>query len=209
MDYSNYQQIEFRRKFWKIFGASITMTTPVSEAPIGFIKMKALKLREDVRLYTDNTLQHEVMRIQARKIIDFGATYDVSDSTNGQSIISLQRKGLRSTFVRDYWNMFDAQGQKVGYIQETSSGLAIARRYLGIIPYVGEFIALAFAFVPETYRIMHGPAGGEQLVGSVTHRKNPFVVKMLLDFSSGETAMDKRIGIAATSMLAIVDAAKG
>lgn len=208
MDFTNYQQIEFRRKFWKLFGAAIDMTDPTSGTTLGFIKMKAFKLKEDISVYTDRTETQEYMRIKARQVIDFGATYDIYDSLSGLPIMSLQRKGLKSTFVRDYWNMFDANGQKAGYIQETSSTLAIMRRWLGILPYVGDFVDLVFAFWPETYSIYHGFPGGEVLVGNIVHRKNPFVVKMGLTFTPGESPMDKRIGVAATSLLAIVDANK-
>ena len=205
MDYTQYSQIEFRRKFWKIVGASITMTNPADESVIGFIKMKAWKLREDITLFHDEAQTKPAISIRARQIIDFGATYDVTDSATGQPIASLRRKGLRSTFVRDRWNMMDANGTEFGYIQETSSWLAIARRYLSAI---SDILGLIFAFIPETYTIVHTHPTGDQVIGSIVHRKNPFIVKMGLTFSDNETSADRRIAVAATALLAIVDATK-
>jgi hypothetical protein len=102
MDYSQLRQLEFRRKFWVLVGAKIHITDPLSAREVGFIKMKAWKLREDIRLYTDESMQTELLRIHARNIIDFGATYDVVDSFSNQIVYSLKRKGLKSTFVRDH-----------------------------------------------------------------------------------------------------------
>lgn len=208
MDPSTYQQIEFRRKYWQFLGASITMSDPASGAAIGFIKLKAFRWKDDIRVYSDQSLQTELLRIQARQVITLGATYDVIDSATNVPIISLQRKALRSAFVRDYWKILDGNGNQVGAIQETSSGLALSRRYIEVIPYVGGLLGFALAFTPQTYRITYAGDGTEQVAGTVTHRKNPFIVKMLLDFSSNESTLDKRVGIAATALLSIIDAIK-
>lgn len=208
MDYSQYKQLEFRRKFFKLFGAEISITPPGSDQLVGYIKMKAWKLREDVRLYRDQTMQQEIIRIGARNIIDFGATYDVFDSTSNQQLFSLRRKGLKSTFVRDHWLMLDPAGIEYGDVIETSSGLAIARRWLEILPY-GEIIGLIFSFVKQTYVISVRDATGAALIaGNVTHQKNPFVVKMSLDTSGAQTNLDPRMTVATVALLSIIDASK-
>lgn len=209
MDYSQYKQFEFRRKFWKLFGAQINIFDPLSQQQIGFIKMKAFKLKEDIRIYRDPGMQQELLRIQARNVIDFGATYDVIDSTSSQTLFSYRRKGLRSTFVRDHWLLLDPAGNQVGEIQETSSQLAIMRRWFGIIPYVGDLIELIFAFVPQTYSFYQNDQTGQPKVGAtVVHRKNPFIVKMGVDMTNPEINMDHRVVFAGSALLAINDAAK-
>jgi hypothetical protein len=208
MDYSQYKQLEFRRKFWKFFGAEISVFAAGTDTLVGFIKMKAWKLREDVRLYSDHTMQQEILRIGARQIIDFGATYDVFDSLSNQKLFAMRRKGLKSTFVRDHWDLLDQAGNITGSVQETSSGLALARRWLEILPF-GDFIGLIFAFVPQTYTIsVQDPAGSSVVAGTITHRKNPFIVKMTLDISAAPPSFDPRIAIASTTMLSVIDAAK-
>ncbi len=208
MDYTQLKQLEFRRKFWKIVGAEIFINDPASQQEVGYIRMKAWKLREDIRIFRARDMQQEIVQIHARQIIDFGATYDVTDSATGQQLFSLRRKGLKSTFVRDHWELKDASDKLLGNIQETSSGLALARRWLEILPF-GEFIGLAFMFVPQTYTIsMVQPDGSSALVGTVTHRKNPVIVKMLLDTSTAQVAVDPRITMSSTALLSIVDAVK-
>jgi hypothetical protein len=205
MNYAQYPRIEFRRKFWKFFGAEISLTDPTSDQLIGFIKMKAWKLREDIRLYTDRSMRQEVIHIQARQIIDFGATYDVFDSASGQLLFSLRRKGLKSTFVRDHWDILDPAGTQTGYIQETSGTLALLRRWLSLF---SDLFDLIFAFTAQTYDINITTGGAPSLAAHITHRKNPFVVKMALDTTGAQAQADPRLTIAAGALLSVIDAAK-
>jgi hypothetical protein len=205
MDFNQHKQLEFRRKFWKLFGAAIHITDPISQQMVGYIEMKAWKLREDIRIYTDTSKSTELMRIHARSIIDFGATYDIYDSASGQPLFSLQRKGLRSTFVRDHWNIFDVQGQPYGTIQETSSGLALVRRWINILPYVGDLAEAILGFVPQTYEIRDNIGN---LMAQLAHRKNPFVVKFGLDTTHATVATDMRIPVASVALLSVIDANK-
>jgi hypothetical protein len=47
-----------------------------------------------------------------------------------------------------------------------------------------------------------------QVVGTITHRKNPVVVKMDLDTTQGQFSFDNRINIAVVTLLSIIDASK-
>ncbi len=209
MDYSQHTKLEFRRKFWKFFGASISVNDADTEDAIGYIEMQAWKLREDIRLYSDNTKQHELLRIHARSIIDFGATYDVFESSSDTLLFSLRRKGLRSTFVRDHWDIMDANDTMIANVQETSGGLALVRRYVGIIPFVGPIADLVLMVAPLTYTINSMLGGAVTGVGArITHRKNPFVVKMGLDMTGVEAPIDPRIGISVAALLSVIDATK-
>lgn len=208
MDYTQLKQLEFRRKFWKIFGAEIFIDDPASQQEVGYIRMKAWKLREDIRIFADRAMQREIVQIKARNIIDFGATYDITDSVSQQRLFSMRRKGLKSTFVRDHWNLMDSTDREFGYIQETSSGLALARRWLELLPF-GDIIGLIFAFIPQTYTInMLQQNGTTALAGTITHRKNPIIVKLLLDTSAAQAPVDPRLTMSATALLAIIDAVK-
>lgn len=205
MDYGQYKQLEFRRKFWKLFGASITITDPKTDQAVGFIRMKAWKLKEDIRVFRDSALTQEVLQIHARSVIDISATYDVYEGAAQQPLFALRRKGLRSIFVRDHWEAFTPDSQQFAVIQETSSGLALFRRWIGILPYIGDLADAILGFVPQTYRItdMQG-----KLMAELTHRKNPFIVKFGMDLSRAELDSDPRLSIATVALLSVIDASK-
>lgn len=209
MDYAQYNVLEFRRKFFKIFGAEIKVTDPAFEKTVGFIKMKAWVLREDVRLYADESKEQELLRIHARNIVDFGATYDVFDGASELPNFSLRRKGLRSTFVRDYWQVLDSSEKQIAEVRETSSGLALVRRYVGLIPFVGALADLILMIAPLTYTVSeYTDTGTGSDVANIIHRKNPFIVKMSLQRTDAESSLDARIPVAATALLSVIDASK-
>jgi hypothetical protein len=206
MDYGKYKKLDFRRKFFKILGAEIDITDPETGEMVGFIEMKAWKLREDIRIYADKSKANELFRIHARSIIDFGVTYDVFDSQTSEQLFAVRRKGLRSAFLRDHWNITKADDSTIGSLQETSSGLALLRRYTDLIPFVGPIVDLAMSFWPLTYSIFD--ASG-QTVGTLTHQRNPFIVKFSLDVTDNSSGQhDPRIAVALTALLSVVDASK-
>lgn len=206
MDYTTYKQIEFRRKFWKLFGATIYMTDLGGAHELGHVKMKAFRLKNDITLYQDASQQVPLLHIKARQVIALNYVFDVSDPQTGQLLFSLERKGIRSAFVRDHWLLLDTNGNQFGEIVETSSDLALMRRWLGAI---SDVAGLVFAFVPETYTIQTAMPGGQpQLIGSVVHRKNPVIVKMSLDTAGAQVSIDPRVAIASCILLSIRDASK-
>ena len=209
MDYSRFSVLEFRRKFFKLFGAAITITDPETNTLVGYIKMKVWSLKGDVRVFTDKSMQQEIVRIGGRQVISLQKLYDIFDSQTGAKLATIRQKSLRSMFIRDHMDLIDANGNEFGFVQETSGTLALVRRYVGVIPVVGPLAELVLLFVVQTFTVNSGTeSNNPQLVGNITHKKNPVVVKMTLDTRSGQTKLDPRINIAVVSLLSVLDAAK-
>src|SRR4030095_15649211 len=91
-----------RKKFWKLFGGSF-FVYDANGALVLYSKMKAFKLKEDIRVCTDESLETEALSIQARSVLDFSGSYDVYDSATGERVGALRRKGLKSSFYKDEW----------------------------------------------------------------------------------------------------------
>ena len=115
-----------RRQVLKLFGAAFHIYDPQMKV-VGYCKQKAFKLREDIRIYTDESCTTELVVIKARSVIDFGASYDVT-LADGTSLGSLRRKGLKSSFFQDHWLVFDRAGQQIADLQEQGSFLSVLRR---------------------------------------------------------------------------------
>ena len=84
-----------------------------SENLVLFSEQKMFRLREDIRVYADESKTQEVLTIKARQIIDFSAAYDVMDSTTGEKVGVLRRKGWAS-MLRDEWEVLDTNDQPRG-----------------------------------------------------------------------------------------------
>ena len=153
-----------------------------------FSQQKMFKLREDIRVYSDESKKEEVLLIKARSIIDFSAAYDVVDATTNEHVGTLRRKGLKS-MLRDEWEILNPSGQLIGSLFEDSMGLALVRRFL-------------LNLIPQNYDIHIG----QNRVADLKQRFNPFRYELDLDFSM-DTAnqLDTRLGIAAGILLAAVE----
>src|SRR5512132_1087475 len=96
---------------------------------IMFSEQKMFRLREDIRVYSDEQKSQEVLSIKARQILDFSASYDVIDTQMNQKVGVLRRRGLRS-LLRDEWEVLDANDQVIGKLFEDSIPMALLRRLL-------------------------------------------------------------------------------
>src|SRR5688500_19421793 len=92
-----------------------------------FSEQKMFKLREDIRVYSDENKTQEVLSIKARQIMDFSAAYDVIDAAYNQKVGALQRRGL-SSILRDEWQVLDVNDNVVGKLLEDSIPLALLDR---------------------------------------------------------------------------------
>jgi uncharacterized protein YxjI len=154
-----------------------------------YSQQKMFKLREDIRVFTDEAKSQEVLQIKARQIVDFSAAYDVIDSAYNQKVGVLRRKGMKS-ILRDEWEVLDANYQPIGILFEDSMGLAMLRRLL-----LGTLL-------PQNYDItLHG-----QRVADLKQRFNPFRYELDVDFSFDPArTLDRRVGLAAGILLAAIE----
>jgi uncharacterized protein YxjI len=180
-----------RRKVFKIFGGAFHIYGPDGSL-VFYSKKAAFKLKEDIRLYTGEDMQHEVLTIKARNIIDFSAIYDVVDAETGQPVGALQRRGMQS-LVQDEWAIMDASGQQIGLVQEESTVLALIRRFV-------------VALIPQTFLVEHFG----RRIGQFRQHFNPFVMKITADFGGDPGfAFDRRLGLAALLLIAAIEGRQG
>jgi uncharacterized protein YxjI len=155
---------------------------------IAFLKRKLFKLKEDIRLYADDSATRELLLIKARSILDFGATYDVTDATTQQKIGALRRKALKS-MLRDEWEILDAAEAVIGRIREDHMVLALLRRF-------------GLNFIPQEYEFEVGGA----LAGTAKQGWNPFVLRMHIDLTADSLRrLDRRLAAAAIVLLLAVE----
>src|SRR4051794_349847 len=105
--------------------------------PVCFVEQARFKFKEDIRFYTDDSKQNEAMRILARQRFDPRARYDVTDG-NGSKIGEIQ-KVFGKSLIRSTYQLFAASGQEAAVAQEKSFAVALFRRAVGFVPYLGDF----------------------------------------------------------------------
>jgi uncharacterized protein YxjI len=154
--------------------------------PIAYVRQKRMAIKEDIRFFADEEETTELFRIKARRMLEIGGSYDVTTS-DGQRIGVLQKVFGRSLF-RSTWRILDEQENVLASGQERSLFLAVARRLIDFVPYVGDYIPIPYNFEindPEGKRI-----GGMD-------RKFQIRDKYVLDLSDDhERRVDRRLAVA-------------
>lgn len=183
-----------RKKVFKLFGGAFHIYDPAGNLVL-YSKQKAFKMKEDIRLYSDESMKVELLSVAARQIIDFSAAYDVVDAQTRQKVGALKRKGW-SSMLRDEWIVMDAGDREVGLIKEDSMVAALVRR----------FIDAASLLFPQKF---HLEVGGVVLA-TFQQNMNPFVRKVTIDFTQDVNGqVDRRLGIAAAVLLSAIEGKQG
>lgn len=182
-----YDQYVLQKQFLALTGI-LRIYNP-QEQLVLFCQQKLFRLKEDIRVYSDETKNRELLIIQARQVIDFSAFYDVVDSQYSIKIGGLRRKGFRS-LVQDEWEIFDAQEKSIGVLKEDSLNQALLRRFL-----LGSLL-------PQNYDLNFGT----ERVADYKQRFQLFRYILDVDFTMDTNKMlDRRLGLAAAILLAIIE----
>jgi hypothetical protein len=183
-----------RKQVFKLLGAGFHLYTLDGQL-LAYSKQKAFKLKEDIHVFADEEQTVELLNIKADRVIDFSAAYKVIDTTTGEVIGSLRRKGWTS-IVRDSWEVLDPAGNVRAQILEDSQWKALVRR----------FVDWASLFMPQKFHIQVG----EQVVGTLQQNYNIFVQKFNVDLSHDTDGLLPRpLAIAAVILLLAVEGRQG
>jgi len=182
-----HQRYLLRRRFFNVLHNGFHLYDANGNLVL-FMRQRGFRLKEDLRIFTGEDMREEVLRITARSIIDFGATYDVVDSATGESLGALRRNGFKS-LLKDEWAILDPMGNEIGLVEEDNLALAIVRRWV-------------WSLVPQSF---NGSVRGSRAF-VFTQRFNPFVLKLELDFSPDtQGLLDRRMGLACALLMSAIE----
>jgi uncharacterized protein YxjI len=179
-----------RRKVFKIFGAAFHIYDPHGNLA-GYCKQKAFKIKEDIRIYTDESLSQELVTIKARHILDFSTTYDVT-LPDGFALGSLRRKGLTSTFIRDHWLLFDDKNHQLGEIKEDNAWSAFFRR-------MHELIAM---FFPQKFTLTKTDGTP---IATFRQHFNPFVYRLSVGVLADDPEVNDLVILATGCLITAIE----
>jgi uncharacterized protein YxjI len=188
------ERYTIRRQVFRLFGAGFHIYD-AQGGLVGYCDQKRFRLREDLRVYTDESKSEELLRIGTEQIIDFGATYTVRVPTEGGAgeaeIGAFRRKGMKS-FLRDEWIVMGPSGEPVGTIREDSQFKALVRR-------AHELLA---AMTPQAYHLRDN--NGVEVATFRTHF-NPFVHRLGVAIHREDEVFDDLLALAAGVLLLAIE----
>ena len=159
---------------------------------IGFVKQKIFKLKEDIRIFSDETMLHELLKIKQKNILDWSGTFKVKDPI-GARLGFVGRKSWKS-ILRDTWKVWDRDKRELATLKERGGTLSILRRFIGIlriIPKKYDFISSQGAKFAEAIQKF-------KIIGDT------WIVNI-----SPKSAVDKRLLVTAALMMDIIEQGKG
>jgi uncharacterized protein YxjI len=157
--------------------------------PICFVEQKRFKFKEDIRFYADDSKQHELLRIKARQRFDPSARYDVT-AADGTKVGEIQ-KVFGASLLRSTYALFDAQGHEVARASEKNLAVALFRRLVGFVPYVGNFAD----WLPIPYHFDF--KRGDTVLGTHSRQAFKFRDTYTIDMSGDpQRTLDRRLVLA-------------
>ena len=159
------------------------------QTPFCFVQQARMKLKEDIGFYTDDTRSVELMRIKARQAFDPTARYDVT-TPDGMKVGEIQ-KVFGKSLLRSTYQLYDATGNEVAIVTEKNAVVALIRRLVGFIPYLGDFAD----FLPIPYDFVF--LRGEEELGIHSRTRWKLRDTYTIDMSADpERTIDRRLVLA-------------
>jgi uncharacterized protein YxjI len=131
------------------------------------------------------------MRLKARQRFDPRARYDVTDD-RGTKIGEIQ-KVFGESLLRSTYRLYDATGAEVAVARERSMFVALLRRAIGFVPYIGNYAD----WLPIPYHFDF--VRGEKVIGTHQRRTGLFKFRDVYDIDmtgDAEHALDRRLVLA-------------
>lgn len=152
VDPNQHDRFILRQKFRLVINEYVfSLPAPDAEGPgepFTFVRQKRFKFKEDIRFYTDESASSELMHIKARQRFDPAAKYDVV-AADGTTIGYIQ-KVFGKSLLRSTYKLYNAEGSEVAVVREQSLGVALFRRLIGLVPYIGgyaDWLPIPYNFV--------------------------------------------------------------
>jgi uncharacterized protein YxjI len=127
--------------------------TDASGQTVLYVKQKALALKEAVRVFADEQQSQHLYNINANKIIDFSAQYNIT-TVHGQPVGTVKRQGMKSLWKASYV-ISDHTGAEVGLIHEENPWMKVLDALVSDIPFVGMFINPAYLVDLNGQNVLH------------------------------------------------------
>lgn len=189
------ERYTIRRKFFKLFGAGFSVFDEHGN-PVAYTHQKAFRIREDITLYSDESKTDPMLRITTDSVLDFSGTYDVA-TPEGLRLGSLRRKGMKSSFVRDEWIVYDGDQNEHAMIRERG----------GFAPFARRFIDNASLFLPQRFDVVRTSDGVQ--IATFRQHFNPFIFKMGVAVHADDPTLDELVLPAAASLIAAIEGRQG
>lgn len=169
-------------------------------AQVAYVRKKKFRLKEDITVFEDEKQRGTRLRIKADRIVDFGASYSVTEP-DGRPVGAVSRQGMRSLWKGSY-AIADPAGGRIGAIREANPWIKVLDGLAESIPF-GD--ALGGLFFNPAYLV---DLRGRDVLRVQKQRsvfESSFRLEKLADFSEDE----EDLLLASAIMLVLLERDRG
>lgn len=109
---------------------------------LGYVRQKMFKFKEAISVYSDESRQEMLFKIDADRVIDFNANYAFTNATS-EKVGSVGRRGAKS-ILKAHYEVMDASNNQEFLIQEENPWAKFFDALMGEVPIVGMFTGYMF-----------------------------------------------------------------
>ena len=114
--------------------------------------------------YTDETRSNLAFTFRAEKVMDIHGRYFVEDASG--KMLGGFKKEFMSSLVSSTWKVLDSAGNEVLLVKESNATLAALRRFIGLVPLVGDIAEMVMVFFK--YHFVFVDIQTNEIVGTYT-----------------------------------------
>lgn len=107
-------------------------------------QQKRIAFKEKVTFYADDSRQTVAFTFRAEKVLDVHGKYFVEDA-EGEALGGFKKK-FGSSLLRSTWEVTNNDESQMYTVTESNAVLAVLRRFIGWIPFVGEILEIIILF---------------------------------------------------------------
>ena len=132
---------------------------------LAYAQQKRLAFKEKVTFYEDEQKSQVSFTFRAEKVMDVHGRYFVEDA-NG-TCVGMFKKEFAKSLLSSTWKIMDADDKELFMVKESNMAVAVARRFIGAIPGIGDLLDLLMNFIK--YHFVITDASTNEQVGK--HQK--------------------------------------
>lgn len=176
------------------------IVTDASGSQVMYVHQKVFNIREDIRVYRDETRAQEIFRINTDKIFDINSQYRFTDQTTGAYLGHVRPAALRSIWRATYL-IYDANDQPQHHIREDNPWVKVLDSILSSIDYINWFTGF---FLNPSYTVYRGDDREDITQPVYTLRKEPAFFEGQFTFNlTGDVTPEEEMRILLGAMLMI------
>lgn len=166
-----------------------------------YVKQKLLKLKESVTVFADEGQTRPLYTMNADRVIDWSARYNIAEAGTGTPLGSVKRQGMRSIWKANY--EIERDGAVVMTVREANPWVKVLDHFLGELPGIG---LLSGYFLHPAYLVTR--ADGTQVM-KLTKEPAFLEGKFRLEQNAQMSDEDERLAVLGLLMMLLLERTRG